>query len=104
MASKTLKNLTSVDVEIGKLESKINEFQSYLSQNSIIAQVTSANEILLTEDEQEKRHKEILTQIKMQDALFAWLPLLKKLKEDTAIKTDELRGGQEANGLFNKNK
>lgn len=103
--AKQLKDINNIDVEIKKLEDKVNEFQKYLSLNSIVRY----GDLRIDEKEfnialQESLHKEIGIQIKMQDALFSWLPLLKKLKEETATQTGELRGGQEANGLFNKDK
>jgi peroxiredoxin family protein len=97
---KTVKDIKNIDVEIKKFEDKLNQFQTYLQNNTIISQVTKEDRILLSEENQELLHKEITMQIKMQDAILAWLPLLKKLKEDEAVKIQEMRGGAEANGLF----
>lgn len=91
-----------IGFELDKLEAKVGEFQQYLEENSIITKVTSGNEILLALEEQDKLHKEIVIQIKMQDALFNWMPLLEKLREGAEQKKLELRGDAEANGLFNK--
>lgn len=92
--------------EVKGIEEKIKEFQDYLRLNSIISKVNSSgeahriDEIELTIEDQEKLHKEILIQIKMNDALFNWLPLLKKLRETDANKSQEMRGGVEVNGMF----
>lgn len=90
--------------EILSLEDKVKEFQDYLKLNKIISKVTNGSEILLSEENQDKLHKEIVVQIRMQDAIFNWLPLLKKLREiedDTAIET---RGDIPISGLFKKKK
>lgn len=101
MAKLNLDSLISVEIE--KLQGKVNQFQKYLEMNPITAQVTKDNEILLSQDSQDKLHKEIVIQIKMQDALFNWLPLLEKLKKGEEGKELETRGDVEINGLF-KNK
>lgn len=88
-----------IHLEIQKLESKVNEFQEYLAMNTIVTKVTDGSSITLTEENQDMLHKEITIQIKMQFALFEWLPLLEKLKEKKADKID-LRGGAQMNGLF----
>lgn len=98
-----------IGAEIEHIEEKIKEFQDYLRINSIVTKVTKTNdvlridEIVLTEEQQDKLHKEILVQIKMQYALFDWLPLLKKLKETDETKGLETRGDIEVNGMFKKN-
>lgn len=51
--------------------------------------------------EQEKLHKEIAIQIKMQDAILVWLPILEKLKQREEEKL-QTYGDVEVNGLFNK--
>jgi hypothetical protein len=89
--------------ELAKLENKVNEFQTYLELNPITAQVTKGNEIILSEENQDKLHKEIVIQIKMQSALFEWLPLLEKLRESENNKELETRGNLEVNGLFKRN-
>lgn len=88
--------------ELEKLENKVQQFQKYLEMNPITAQVTKNNEILLTEDTQDKLHKEIIIQIKIQDALFNWLPLLEKLRQSEKTKDIETRGDVPVNGLFKK--
>jgi len=88
--------------ELTKLEAKVNEFQAYLELNPINAQVTKGNEIMLSEENQDKLHKEIVIQIKMQDALFSWIPLLEKLREGEQTKQLETRGDIEVNGLFSR--
>lgn len=95
----TEKNL--IDLELQKLQSKVDEFQNYLAMNKITAQVTSGNDIILGEDDQDKLHKEIIVQIKMQDAVFNWLPLLEKLKEKDIAK-QETYGDAKVGGHFNK--
>lgn len=90
-----------IDLELQKLQDKVNEFQDYLNINKITAQVTKGNDIILGEDDQEKLHKEILVQIKMQDAVFNWLPLLEKLKEKDVAK-QETYGDAKIGGHFNK--
>jgi hypothetical protein len=90
-----------VHFNIQKLEDKINEFQSYLQINVINAAVTKNNEILLNIDAQDQLHKEILIQIKMQDALFNWVPLLEKLKQKEQ-ESASIRGDAEIGGMFTK--
>lgn len=101
--AKAIKVESLISFEINKLQDKVDQFQQYLEMNPITAQVTQANEILLTQDTQDQLHKEIIIQIKMQDALFNWLPLLEKLKLNEADKGLETRGDVPVNGLF-KNK
>ena len=93
-----------INVEIEKLQAKVNQFQKYLEMNPITAQVTKDSEIILSQDNQDKLHKEIIIQIKMQDALFNWLPLLEKLKKGEEGKELETRGDIEINGLFKSKK
>lgn len=88
--------------ELEKLEAKVNEFQKYLELNTINAQITKDGAITLSEENQDKLHKEIVIQIKMQDALFNWLPLLQKLREGEQNKQLETRGDVEVNGLFRR--
>jgi hypothetical protein len=90
-----------VHFNIQKLESKIDEFQSYLQINTINTAVTKDNEILLNLDTQDQLHKEILIQIKMQDALFNWIPLLEKLKQKEQD-SNSIRGDAEIGGMFTK--
>lgn len=90
--------------ELDNLENKVKEFQRYLTFNSILENDKGINYDELQEDKQDKLHKEIVIQIKMQDALFSWLPLLEKLKEGEADKKVEIRGDVELNGLYNRNK
>ncbi len=101
MAKKANPN-SYIHLELEKLESKVEEFQRYLELNNIVQfKNTQIDEI--EEDIQDKLHKEIVIQIKMQDALFSWLPLLEKLKEAKDLKSLETRGNVEVNGMF-KNK
>lgn len=93
-----------INVELRKLEAKIKEFQDYLQVNKInVSAVSDDGSITLSEDDQDKLHKEILVQIKIQDALFNWMPLLEKLKTAEQDKPLETRGDIEINGLFKKN-
>lgn len=101
--AKKLDTKSLIHTELKKLQQKINEFQHYLEINNIITEVTTDGSVLLSEDDQNKLHKEILVQIKMQDALFVWMPLLEKLKAGEQQKQLETRGDIEINGLF-KNK
>jgi len=94
------KNL--IHFEIEKLEAKVQEMQEYLTMNPIITSVTTGGEISLSEDSQDKLHKEILIQIKIQDALFNWLPLLEKLRAGEQAKEIATRGDVEINGLFKR--
>jgi thiamine kinase-like enzyme len=98
MAKIKAESLLSIELE--KLENKVNEFQQYLEENSIITKVTRDSEIIIALEEQDKLHKEIVIQIKMQDALFNWMPLLEKLREGSISKKLETRGNVKLNGLF----
>lgn len=91
-----------IDVEIKKFEAKLAEFQNYMQMNTIVTQVTDGDKILLTEENQDLLHEEILIQIKMQDAVLSWMPLLKKLRETEKEKVDENRGDIEVGGNFKK--
>ena len=95
MSKKKLDSKSLVDLELSKLEKKVQEFQTYLEQNSIL----KAKTLDSTDDYQDKLHKEMLVQIKVQDALFNWMPLLAKLRETEEDKV-ELRGGGELNGMY----
>lgn len=90
--AKQLKIENLIDVEITKFENKVKEFQDYLKTNNIVTQVMRDNSIVMTEDDQDKLHKEILVQIKIQDALLQWMSLLKKLRETEKEKKAETRG------------
>lgn len=94
-----------IDSEIKELENKVKEFQDYLRLNSIISNVGNKgklriDELDLTIEDQDKLHKEIVIQIKMQDAVFNWLPLLRKLRESEEEKQMETRGDVEVSGMF----
>jgi hypothetical protein len=89
-----------ISVELNKLERKIKEFQDYLIMNPITTQVTKDGAISLPEADQSLLHKEIAVQIKIQDALFSWMPLLEKLRETEDEKPMATRGDIEINGLF----
>lgn len=90
-----------IHFNVRKLEDKINEFQNYLQINTINTAVTKDNEILLNLDTQDQLHKEILIQIKMQDALFTWIPLLEKLKQHEQ-EINSIRGDAKIGGMFMK--
>lgn len=87
--------------ELGNFEEKLKEFQQYLKINTIITKVTDGNSILLTEENQDKLHKEIIVQMKMQEYVLNWLPLLKRLKE-TEVITEKTYGNKEVGGAFRK--
>lgn len=91
-----------ISVELNKLERKIKEFQDYLIMNPITTQVTKDGAINLTESDQTLLHKEIAVQIKIQQALFEWMPLLEKLRETEDDKPLATRGDIEINGMFKK--
>ena len=42
----------------------------------------------------------MLIQIKIQDALFAWMPLLEKLKQGEQDRKENIRGDIEVGGMF----
>lgn len=96
---KKLDDKSLIHLNLEKLEAKVDEFQKYLQMNTIVTKVTNKDEILLSEDDQDKLHKEILIQIKMQDALFTWLPALEKLKEKE-LETKNVRGDMEVGDMF----
>lgn len=107
MAKKT-KAETLIDEEIRELENKVKEFQDYLRINSIVSTISNNksirnDELDLTLEDQDKLHKEIVIQIKMQDAVFNWLPLLRKLRESEADLAPATRGDVEVSSMF-KNK
>lgn len=89
-----------INIELSKLENKVKEFQDYLEMNSIVAKVTGNSEIFLGLEQQDQLHKEIVIQIKIQDALFNWMPLLEKLREEKDNKKIETRGDVPVNGMF----
>lgn len=94
-----------IHFELSKLEDKVHEFQKYLELNTIISKVgVRIDELELADDQQDKLHKEIVIQIKMQDALFNWMPILEKLRDTSETKELQTRGDVEVNGMFkNKN-
>lgn len=97
MAKANIDNLIKMELE--KIEKKVEEFQEYLEINPI---VSDSSFLLLEEDTQNRVHKEITIQIKMQDALFNWLPLLEKLREDKSKKQTSTRGDVKVGGMFAK--
>lgn len=105
MAAKQNKDLKNIDYELNKLEEKVKEFQDYLSVNTVITKVKDA-ELKEASENQQLRHREIEVQIKMVDALFKWLPVLKVLRDgDTAEKKDiETRGDTGVSGLYKRGK
>lgn len=102
--AKTIKTEGLIDVELEKLDGKVQEFQKYLEINSILNANNGIRYDEVEIESQDKLHKEIVIQIKMQDALFSWMPLLKKLREETAAKSMETYGDVEVNGLYRKKK
>jgi hypothetical protein len=95
--------VNAVDVEISRVEEKIKEFQDYLKENTIITKVVNGRLKEASED-QSMRHKEIEIQIKMNEAVLRWLPLLKVLREDEVEKKGvETRGDVQVSGIY-KNK
>ena len=96
-----LDNIIAAEVE--ELADKVKEFQKYLKINNILTTGSGVRYDEVEEEVQEKLHKEILVQIKMQDAVFNWLPMLKKLRETEAVDSLETRGNVEVNGMFKKN-
>lgn len=99
-------NLDSlIAIPIQNLEDKVKEFQDYLRLNSIVqTNGLRIDDSSFTVEAQDKLHKEIVIQIKMQDALFAWLPLLEKLREEKESTKFETRGDVATNGLYNRRK
>lgn len=97
--AKKLDPQSLIHFELAKLEDKVHEFQQYLQTNTIISSV-SPDAFDMADDQQDKLHKEIIIQIKMQDALFNWMPVLEKLRESTNAKQIETRGDIVVNGLF----
>ena len=91
-----------IGVELDKLESKVKEFQKYLEINNILTMRGTVRFDEVEEDLQDKLHKEMIIQIKVQDAIFNWLPLLEKLREDKKTKALETRGDVAINGMFKK--
>jgi len=100
--AKVLKIDNLVEVEIQKFEAKLQEFQDYMKLNTIVTRVTDGDKILLTEENQGLLHDEILIQIKMQDAVLSWMPLLKKLREVEKEKASEIRGDVPVGDHFKK--
>lgn len=69
----------------------------YLKQNTIITKVKDNK---LKEADENNRHKEIDTQIKMMNNLITWLAALEKLRNVEETKKLVTRGDIEVNGLF----
>ena len=90
-----------IEKEIGNFVAKVEEFQQYLKDNDVRGLASLGDEDFTT-TYQDKLHKEILIQIKMQDAILNWLPLLKKLREDDETKKETIRGGASVGGMFKK--
>lgn len=102
MAKKKIDERNLIYYNLEKLDSKINEFQDYLELNPINSIVTKDGAISITLDAQDKLHKELVIQMKVQDFLFNALPILQKLKEGQQNKEKEIRGDNEIGGLFTK--
>lgn len=99
MAKKTKDNIIALEIE--KYEKKIKEYQDYLEKNTIISKVDK-DTINLEQESQDKKHKEILIQIRLMDALPNWLEALKKLKQESENTSIELRGDSEMNDVFKR--
>ena len=91
-----------IDSEIAKVEEKLCEFQRYLKDNNVAGMASVGGDISLSEEDQDKIHKEIAMQIKMMDSVLNWLPLIKKLRETEQSKELEIRGDAKIGGLFKK--
>lgn len=89
-----------IATELEKVEEKVREFQRYLLDNSVSGMASVGGDITLSEDDQDKIHKEITMQIKMMDAVLNWLPLLKKYRETEEQKKPGTYGDQEVGGMF----
>lgn len=79
-----------IALEIEKYEKKIFEFQTYLETNDV-------RRIGELEDDGQDKYKEMDIQMKIMNVLPNWLISLKNLKEESATKTVELRGGNQIN-------
>ena len=101
MSKKIDKVITNIDYEIGKVEEKIKEFQDYLIENTVITKVKNG-ELKEASEAQALRHKEIEIQIKMNDAVLRWLPILKSLREEASKKEVALMGDVEMNPMFKR--
>lgn len=88
MATKA-KTDSLIAVELDKFEKKLNELQRYLLLN-----------IIDSDMHPDIKYKEIDCQLKIQNHVLNWLPILEKLREGDAKKKMEVRGGQEVNGMF----
>lgn len=91
MAGKKIDTKSLIHLELEKLEKKVNEFQKYLQDNPIVR---------LEEEDSDKLHREIVIQIKIQDALFSWLPLLEKLRSVDDGKSGNTRGDVDISPMF----
>lgn len=67
--AKKLNKDNLVQIELVKISAKVDEFQDYLENKKIAAEIDTKS-----------RHDEIDIQIKMQNALFTWLPILENLR------------------------
>jgi hypothetical protein len=99
MAKKINKD-SPIALEIVEYEEKIREFQNYLKKNPIVSTIRKGGDIQEEPESQDKRHKEIAVQIKVMDALPAWLLALKKLREEQAENELETRGDVDVPGMF----
>ena len=73
-----------IALEIDKYEAKVKEFQDYLEFNNILNK---------SFEEDKDKFKEMEMQMKIMTELPKWLQGLKLLKEDSATKGVDLRGG-----------
>lgn len=83
-----IKKNNVIALELKKFDAKIKEYQSYLALNDI------------REMADDKKHKEIETQIKMMNALPSWLESLRKLMEEQETAGKDLRGDSEFNEAY----
>lgn len=84
-----------IHVELEKITAKVTEFQDYLENKKIAAEIDT-----------KARHDEIDIQIKMQNALFAWLPVLENLRSlgMNEEEKEEYRKGTRPAGIASKKK
>lgn len=100
--AKQIKPENIIHAELEKVEDKVREFQRYMLDNNISGVASSGGEFSLSDENQEKLHKEIVMQIKMMDAVLNWLPLLKKYREVEKEKVTENRGDVEVGEHFKR--
>lgn len=100
--AKKIKVESLIALPLKKFEDKLNQFQTYLEEHPIQGMVLTDKDIKVASEWTELNHKEIAVQIKMQEAVLNWLPLLEKLKQGEAAKNTEVRGESEIGGMYKK--